>query len=166
MLPSKQLRLSNHASTRKIPEANKLQHLASNEKTPNDTSDDYRQLPSESKTTEIRDNKKEILIGTLNLIKAMAGTGILALPMGVAKSSDFKTSIVPAIALMSALGVTSAYTFILYGRLIHASKAKTLGELWEKNMDKKSGMHQVCFFCSPHDHVNQLENLVLQRSSC
>ncbi len=144
MLPSKHLRLS-PGSSRNIPQVQKIVlHLSSNEKISNKTSDDSLKYPSEKKGIEINGNKKEVLIGTLNLIKAMAGTGILALPMGVAKSSDFKTSIIPAIALMSALGVTSAYTFMLYGRLIHASKAKTLGELWEKNIDKKSGMNQIC----------------------
>jgi len=89
------------------------------------------------------DSRKEIFAGTLNLIKAMVGTGILALPMGVAKTSDFELSIIPAIALMAILGSISAYTFSLYGRLIHTSKAKTLGELWEKNVDKKSSMYRV-----------------------
>lgn len=88
--------------------------------------------------SQIQKNRKNVMVGTLNLIKAMAGTGILALPMGVAKSSDFKASIIPAIALMSILGVTSAYTFMLYGRLIHDCQAKSLGELWEKKMNKKS----------------------------
>eukprot|EP00536_Pseudo-nitzschia_multiseries_P011585 jgi/Psemu1/243924/estExt_Genewise1.C_4040012 len=68
----------------------------------------------------------------------MAGAGILALPMGVAKSSDFKSGIYPALLLMSVLGGVSAYTFSLYGRLIHASQSKTLGELWEKLVDKNS----------------------------
>mmetsp|Transcript_21649 Transcript_21649/g.45713 ORF Transcript_21649/g.45713 Transcript_21649/m.45713 type:complete len:542 (+) Transcript_21649:93-1718(+) len=88
--------------------------------------------------TKRGDHKTEIMAGTLNLIKAMAGTGILALPMGVAKSSDFRISIIPAITLMSILGAISTYTFTLYGRLVHVSKAKTLGELWEKTMDKNS----------------------------
>lgn len=91
------------------------------------------------------DTKKEIVAGTLNLIKAMAGAGILALPMGVAKSSDFEASIIPAIALISILGAISAYTFSLYGRVIHASQARTLGELWGKKMDKKSGTNKTLF---------------------
>jgi hypothetical protein len=115
-----------------------LLHRAANGRTIS-ASDDNRQRRGGKETRKSEDNKEEIVAGTLNLIKAMVGTGILALPMGVAKSSDFKTSIIPAIALMSTLGVISAYTFILYGRLVHASQAQTLGELWETNMDKKSG---------------------------
>ena len=47
-------------------------------------------------------------------------------------------SLTPAVALMVALGGLSAYTFGLYGRLVHASQATTLGELWEKEKGKQS----------------------------
>jgi sodium-coupled neutral amino acid transporter 11 len=43
-----------------------------------------------------------------------------------------------AVALIILLGALSAYTFGLYGRLIHLSQAKSLGELWEKEKGKKS----------------------------
>ena len=69
----------------------------------------------------------------------MAGSGVLALPSGLAATSDFKISLLPAIVLMFILGGISAYTFTLYGRLVHDSQAKTLGELWEKKKDKNSG---------------------------
>ena len=140
LLPSKKFHLSRGFSC-KISNASILFNRAANERVSNNSSDSNRDHHIERKTIEIGENKKEILVGTLNLIKAMAGTGILALPYGVGRSSDFKTSIIPAIALMSVLGVISAYTFILYGRLIHASQAKTLGELWGKKMDKNSGMN-------------------------
>eukprot|EP00535_Pseudo-nitzschia_heimii_P000308 CAMPEP_0197186452 /NCGR_PEP_ID=MMETSP1423-20130617/13953_1 /TAXON_ID=476441 /ORGANISM="Pseudo-nitzschia heimii, Strain UNC1101" /LENGTH=524 /DNA_ID=CAMNT_0042637777 /DNA_START=9 /DNA_END=1580 /DNA_ORIENTATION=+ len=102
------------------------------------TRDDYLEPSDNRKSRKKGGNKNQITAGTLNLIKAMLGTGILALPMGVAKTSDFRTSIIPAIALMWILGAISAYTFSLYGRLVHASQAKTLGDLWEKMMGKNS----------------------------
>jgi hypothetical protein len=150
VLPSKQLHLSRglllvkNISSHKITKTNILLKRAANDKTIS-TSDDYQPRRGGSTRRKSEDTKKEIVVGTLNLIKAMAGTGILALPMGVAKSSDFKASIIPAIALMSILGAVSAYTFSLYGRLIHASQAKTLGELWEKKMDKNSGTNENVF---------------------
>ena len=119
--------------SKKITSSTVLGRLGSDDRTIS-TSDDYRDPRSEKPS-----NKKEVMAGTLNLIKAMAGTGILALPMGVAKTSDFRTSILPAIAVMSILGAISAYTFSLYGRLVHTSQAKSLGELWEKKMSKNSG---------------------------
>jgi sodium-coupled neutral amino acid transporter 11 len=52
--------------------------------------------------------------------------------------SDYKGSLIPAVILMAALGGISAYTFAMYGRLVHSSQAKSLGELWEKKKDKRS----------------------------
>ena len=148
LLPSSQLHFSRGmllTSSQIITKANILVNHATNDKVMS-TSDDYRQPRDTRKRITRGGNKKEIMAGTLNLIKAMAGTGILALPMGVAKSSDFKTSIIPAIALMWILGVVSAYTFTLYGRLVHVSQAKTLGGLWEKMIDKNSGMNKIILF--------------------
>jgi len=140
LLPSSQLHFSRGlplTSSQRIIKANILVNHATNDKAMS-TSDNYRQPYDTRKIITRGGTKNEVMAGTLNLIKAMAGTGILALPMGVAKSSDFKTSIIPAIALMWILGAVSAYTFTLYGRLVHVSQAKTLGELWEKMIDKNS----------------------------
>ena len=43
-----------------------------------------------------------------------------------------------AMALMAVLGVLSTYTFALYGRLIHKTQARSLGELWESISGKGS----------------------------
>lgn len=124
-----------HPSTRELNRKDISTRLRnSNNEQISNYGEDYQQcrVKGSKITTEVK-------AGTLNLIKAMAGTGILALPMGVAKLSDFKSSIFPASALMFILGGVSTYTFMLYGRLIHASHARTLGELWEKNIDKGTG---------------------------
>ena len=115
--------------------------MSSKEDLLSDTST-HNETAGAEERSQTQKSRKNVMVGTLNLIKAMAGTGILALPMGVAKSSDFKASIIPAIALMFTLGCTSAYTFILYGRLIHDCQAKSLGELWEKKMNKNSGTNE------------------------
>ncbi|KAG7339278.1 transmembrane amino acid transporter [Nitzschia inconspicua] len=92
-----------------------------------------------------KSNKRDKFIGnskttavTFNLIKAIAGSGVLALPSGIAAMSDYGSSLFPAIALMTVLGGISAYTFAMYGRLVHVSQAKSLGELWEKKKNKRS----------------------------
>ena len=147
ILPSERLQLSRrsllakHISSKKNIQSTISLNCADKDETISNGGD-YRR-PRGGRKSESA--KREIKAGTFNLIKALAGTGILALPMGVAKSSDFKTSIIPAIVLMTILGGVSAYTFTLYGRLIHASQAKTLGELWEKKMDKNSGMDKSFF---------------------
>ncbi|KAL3904620.1 MAG: hypothetical protein SGILL_009995, partial [Bacillariaceae sp.] len=93
---------------------------------------------TEDETETIPIGKSKVNAVTFNLIKAIAGSGVLALPSGLAAMSDFKMSLVPALGLMTVLGGVSAYTFALYGRLVHASQAKSLGELWEKKKDKRS----------------------------
>jgi solute carrier family 38 (sodium-coupled neutral amino acid transporter), member 11 len=73
---------------------------------------------------------------TFNVVKAMLGTGMLALPMGVAATSNYRPALLPASLLMVTLALLSAYTFALYGRLAHALAAPqkqqplTLGEIW------------------------------------
>jgi len=47
-------------------------------------------------------------------------------------------SLIPAVTLVSALGVLSGYTFGLYGRLVHQTQAKTLGEIWERQKSKST----------------------------
>lgn len=52
--------------------------------------------------------------------------------------SDCKSSLLPALALMVALGGLSAYTFGLYGRVLSIHEAGSLGELWEKEQGRSS----------------------------
>jgi amino acid permease len=59
--------------------------------------------------------------------------------------------LLPASALMLGLGLFSAYTFQLYGRLAHETQATTLGETWERTIGEKSswvisaGTFSFCF---------------------
>lgn len=83
---------------------------------------------SEDDTTTIAVGKSKVSAVTFNLIKAIAGSSVLALPSGLAAMSDYRMTLVPALGLMTLLGGVSAYTFAMYGRLVHASQAKSLGE--------------------------------------
>lgn len=69
---------------------------------------------------------------TFGVIKAMVGSGLLALPSGLAAVTDYPGGLGPAHALLVGLGVISAYTFSLYGRLTHATQGKSLAEIWSK----------------------------------
>lgn len=68
---------------------------------------------------------------TFNIMKAMLGSGCLALSSGLAAVTDHKNMIGPANLLFVFLGILSAYTFALYGRLSHATNAKSLGDIWK-----------------------------------
>ncbi|KAL7561593.1 hypothetical protein ACA910_004184 [Epithemia clementina (nom. ined.)] len=76
-----------------------------------------------------------VVATTFNVMKAMLGSGILALSSGVAAVSDYKTTVWSANALFFVLGLLSAYTFCLYGRLCHATNAKSLGDIWKRVYD-------------------------------
>ena len=80
--------------------------------------------------TEESEKGSSIAAATFSLIKVIVGSGLLALPAGLAAMSDYPISLIPANILLLVLGALSAYTFSLYGRLTHATQAKSLGELW------------------------------------
>ena len=65
------------------------------------------------------------------IIKAMVGSGLLALSSGLAMVTNVPSHLYMAHVLLIGMSVISAYTFILYGKLVHATQAQTLGELWK-----------------------------------
>jgi amino acid permease len=80
-----------------------------------------------------RKRQRPSLAGPIfGVIKAMVGTGMLALPSGLAAVTNHPTGLWPAHALLLVVTVLSAYTFLLYGRLTHATQATSLGELWRR----------------------------------
>ena len=83
-------------------------------------------------------SSSNIAATSFNLIKVLLGSGVLALPSGVAAFSDHRSALKPAIGLISVLGILSAYTFGLYGRLVHSTNAQTLSELWEIEKGQQS----------------------------
>jgi sodium-coupled neutral amino acid transporter 11 len=76
--------------------------------------------------------KKDVANVMFGIIKAMLGTGLLAMPSGLAAITDYPSGLIPANILCATLGILSGYTFSLYGRLTHATQAKSIGELWSK----------------------------------
>jgi solute carrier family 38 (sodium-coupled neutral amino acid transporter), member 11 len=103
-----------------------------------DENPDILPLSAEAPENDTRIRKGKVRSATFNLIKAIAGSGVLALPYGLATISDYGSSLLPAVGLMMVLGAVSAYTFALYGRLVHACQAKSLGELWKKEKNERS----------------------------
>jgi len=75
------------------------------------------------------------------------GSGVLALPAGVAAMGDTKTALVPAVSMMTILGLLSAYSFYSIGRLCGETKAESLTEVWEKVIGHKTAwlVTMACF---------------------
>jgi Transmembrane amino acid transporter protein len=69
---------------------------------------------------------------TFNLAKNIIGGGMLALPAGMAAGSG--TGFVPAIALMTGTCLLSAYTFVLVGKSVAHTRAKSFKDLWAKTI--------------------------------
>lgn len=74
-----------------------------------------------------------------NLVKNIAGAGVLSLPAGIAAFSDAKGAALPACALVGALGMLSCYTFVLIGRLCEMTKTQTYKEAVSKSMGDTPG---------------------------
>ncbi|KAG5190219.1 transmembrane amino acid transporter protein-domain-containing protein [Tribonema minus] len=73
---------------------------------------------------------------TFNLAKNIIGGGMLALPAGMAAGRG--TGYAPAFALMAATCVLSAYTFVLVGKSVDATGARSFKDLWAKTIGPKS----------------------------
>jgi amino acid permease len=62
--------------------------------------------------------------------------------------------LLPASALLTVLGLFSAYTFQLYGKLTHETQATSMGDMWEQTVGKKSSWiisastFAFCFGCA------------------
>jgi len=100
-------------------------------------------IPEESST----DTKQGLSGSTFNMVKAAIGSGVLALPAGVAAMGDTKTALVPAVSMMTILGLLSAYSFYSIGRLCGETKAESLTEVWEKVIGHKTAwlVTMACF---------------------
>ena len=75
---------------------------------------------------------------TVNLVKAIVGSGVLSLPVGVAAFSSSRKALIPAFALLSVIGTLSAYCFAMVGRVCEATGTSTWGEAWKKTVGEKS----------------------------
>lgn len=71
-----------------------------------------------------------VTASSLNLAKNLVGSGVLSLPSGVAAFSASPSALVPAMLLLVAATLISAYGFVLIGRACEASGSDTFGGAW------------------------------------
>lgn len=76
--------------------------------------------------------------GTINLVKSIVGAGVLSLPAGVGAFADSKAAVLPAAAILTALGAASAYSFSVLGRVCAAYDVDTYKDAWAKSVGEKS----------------------------
>lgn len=65
-----------------------------------------------------------------NLVKGIVGAGVLSLPAGVAAFGDSPSAVIPALALIAAIGISSAFGFAIIGKVCAYTGAKSYGEAW------------------------------------
>jgi len=81
-----------------------------------------------------------------NLIKSIVGAGVLSLPAGVAAFGNAPSAVLPATALIALMGIISAYTFGLIGRVNRATNTVSYSDAWDETVGKKSSFI-IAFSC-------------------
>jgi len=73
---------------------------------------------------------------TVNLVKNIAGAGMLSLPSGVAAFSGSPKAVFPTFCLVLAAGFISAYGFILIADACNRTGETTYAKVWAKSISK------------------------------
>lgn len=73
-----------------------------------------------------------------NLVKAIVGVGVLSLPSGIAAFSGSKTALVPSVAIMTVIGLLSAYGFATIGRVCAYTGGTSYRQAWALSVGEKS----------------------------
>jgi len=69
-----------------------------------------------------------------NLVKGIVGVGVLSLPAGIAAFGSAPSALVPALVLISIIGLLSAYGFALIGKVCAYTGARSYREAWESSV--------------------------------
>ena len=72
-----------------------------------------------------------------NLVKSIVGAGVLSLPWGVAVYGNAPSAIFPAVLCITVMGICSAYTFGLIGRICQRTQTTSYSDAWNAAVGKK-----------------------------
>lgn len=83
-----------------------------------------------------------------NLIKSIVGAGVLSLPAGVVAFGNAPSAMIPATMLIALMGVISAYTFALIGRVCQSTNTMSYSDAWDATVGKSTSFIIAfsCFF--------------------
>lgn len=83
-----------------------------------------------------------------NLVKGIVGSGVLSLPYGIAVYGDAPSAALPATIIVALMGVISAYTFGLIGRVCQATNTESYSEAWDATVGPSTAgiVAFSCFF--------------------
>lgn len=75
---------------------------------------------------------------TINLVKNIAGAGMLSLPAGIAAFSASPKAAIPSMAFVLIAGLLSAYGFVLIADACNATGELTYKNVWAKSVSKST----------------------------
>jgi len=81
-----------------------------------------------------------------NLIKSIVGAGVLSLPAGVVAFGNAPSAMIPASVLITLMGVISAYTFGLIGRVCRKTNTMSYADAWDATVGKSTSFI-IAFSC-------------------
>jgi hypothetical protein len=79
-----------------------------------------------------------------NLVKGIVGVGVLSLPAGVAAFGSAPSAIVPALTLITMIGLLSANGFALIGKVCAYTGAKSYKEAWSRSVGASTSWIPAC----------------------
>ena len=97
-----------------------------------------RSAPLVAAATESESTGSSVASSTVNLVKAIVGSGVLSLPVGIAAFSSSRKALIPALTMLSVIGTLSAYCFSMVGRVCVATGTDTWGAAWKEAVGEKS----------------------------
>eukprot|EP00964_Phaeocystis_antarctica_P039596 scaffold22648_cov59-Phaeocystis_antarctica.AAC.1 len=97
-----------------------------------------RSAPLVAAATESESTGSSVASSTVNLVKAIVGSGVLSLPVGIAAFSSSRKALIPALVMLSVIGTLSAYCFAMVGRVCVATGTNTWGAAWKETVGEKS----------------------------
>merc|ERR1719203_1773599 len=95
-------------------------------------------LTAASASDDVKPSGASVASSTINLVKAIVGSGVLSLPVGVAAFSSSRTALAPALFLMSIIGAISAYCFAMVARVCAGTDSQTWAEAWTRIIGERS----------------------------
>lgn len=100
--------------------------------------DNIGQEYSSSKPTKSSGGSATVTELIVNLIKGIVGAGVLSLPAGIAAWGSAPMAVVPAVALIAAIGGLSGYGFALIGRCCAYTNTESYRDAWSATVSESS----------------------------
>lgn len=89
---------------------------------------------SSSSSTGGSTGRATIPATVFNLVKAIVGVGVLSLPAGVAAFGTAPSAVLPAVALITIIGLLSGYGFALIAKVCAYTNSRSYREAWEHSV--------------------------------